>query len=95
MNRLDLTLAFFHQKYFIFLNWYFRLEPPSGIILSVTELIPETFKTNKDDMNIDRDSNPESSSQRNVTEDDRENQKVFYLIKGENPIQIINGTLIP
>ena len=46
-------------------------------------------------MNIDRDSNPESSSQRNVTEDDRENQKVFYLIKGENPIQIINGTLIP
>ena len=31
-------------------------------------------------MNIDRESNPESSSQRNVTEDDRENQKVFYLL---------------
>ena len=60
------------------LNWFFRLEPPSGIILSVTELIPETFNTNRDDMNMDRDSNPESSSQRNVTEDDRENQNVFY-----------------
>jgi len=53
-----------------------RLEPPSGIIQSVTELIPETFKTNRDDMDIDRSSNPESSSQRNVTEDDRENQKL-------------------
>ena len=58
----------------------FRLEPPSGIIQSVTELIPETFKSHRDDMNIDRDSNQESSSQRNVTEDDRDNLKVFYLV---------------
>ena len=48
-------------------------------------------------MNMDTDSNPESSSQRNVTEDDRENQKVFYLLKncGSVSLSIINGTLIP
>ena len=83
MNRRSQKLSF------ISLNWHFRLEPPSGIILSVTELIPETFKTNRDDMNMDRDSNPESSSQRNVTEDDRENQKVFYLSKNCGSVSLL------
>ena len=57
-----------------------RLEPPSGIIQSVTELIPESYTTNRESKNENKDSNPECSSQRNVTEDDREDKKVLFSI---------------
>jgi len=52
-----------------------RLEPPSGIIQSVTELIPETFKTNRESIK-DEEMISESSNQRNVTEEGRENEKL-------------------
>ena len=60
----------------------FRLEPPSGIIQSVTELIPETYSTKRETQNVDKDSNSESSNLRNATEGDRENQKVCTGILG-------------
>jgi len=52
-----------------------RLEPPSGIIQSVTELIPETFKTNRESVK-DEEMISECSNQRNVTEEGRENEKL-------------------
>ena len=59
---------------------FFRLEPPSGVIQSVTELIPETYATNRETQNVNIDSNPENSNQRNAPEDGRENQKVCIRI---------------
>ena len=59
---------------------FFRLEPPSGVIQSVTELIPETYETNRETQNVNKDSKPENSNQRNAPEDGRENQKVCIRI---------------
>jgi len=70
-----------------------RLEPPSGVIQSVTELIPETYATNREPQNVNIDTNPENSNQRNAPEDGRENQKLPKMrCKASSKIRF---TLIP